>query len=221
MERLLEISQVNDVMVPELDEVDLEILRLLQADGRATHAAIGKVVGLTGPSVYSRVRRMEREGVIRGYTTLLDPSALQQTLVAYMRVGTHADAHEQGPFEDFVRGEPQILECHDVDGEDSYVVKIRTATPQTLRGLLARIRAIPGVTRTVTSIALLTIKEPGATGRLVDPEVPRGTNTDTEGEGLTRRSGSASCSAWVRHSQSARSSSPSCTPQRPAVSRPH
>lgn len=174
---------MNDMRPSGLDEVDLEILRLLQADGRATHAAIGKVVGLTGSSVYSRVRRMEREGVIRGYTTLIEPSALQQTLVAYMRVGTHADADEQGPFEDFVRGEPQILECHDVDGEDSYVVKIRTATPQTLRSLLARIRTIPGVTRTVTSIALMTIKEPGASGHLADPESLRGTSTDAEDRG--------------------------------------
>ena len=168
---------MDDTWPSELDEVDLEILRLLQADGRATHAAIGKIVGLTGSSVYSRVRRMEREGVIRGYTTLIDPSAVRQTLVAYMRVGTHAHADEQGPFEDFVRGEPQVLECHDVDGEDSYTLKIRTATPQTLRDLLVRIRAIPGVTRTVTSIALLTIKEPTASAHLADPDAPRGPTT--------------------------------------------
>ena len=169
---------MNDATAFDLDEVDLEILRLLQADGRATHAAIGKVVGLTGSSVYSRVRRLERVGVIRGYTTLIDPGALGQSLVAYMRVGTHADADEQGPFEEFVRGEPQVLECHDVDGEDSYMVKIRTATPQTLRSLLVRIRALPGVTRTVTSIALLTIKEPAASGHLADPETPRGINAE-------------------------------------------
>ncbi|MGW1196709.1 Lrp/AsnC family transcriptional regulator [Streptomyces sp. NPDC002536] len=155
-----------------MDDIDVQILRILQADGRATHAAIGKAVGLTGPSVYSRIRRMERDGVIRGYTTLIDPRALEQDLVAHMRVGTHADENEQQPFERFVHDEPQILECHDVDGEDSYVLKIRTATPQSLRRLLARIRAIPGVTRTVTSIALETIKEPTASAHLTAPQQP-------------------------------------------------
>ncbi|MFJ9712092.1 Lrp/AsnC family transcriptional regulator [Streptomyces sp. NPDC101234] len=155
-----------------LDDVDLRILKILQADGRATHAAIGKTVGLTGPSVLSRIRRMEREGIIRGYTTLIDPRALQQDLVAYMRVGTYADETEQEPLETFVRDEPQILECHDVDGEDSYVLKIRTASPQSLRRLLARIRALPGVTRTVTSIALETIKEPTASAHLISPQPP-------------------------------------------------
>jgi Lrp/AsnC family transcriptional regulator, leucine-responsive regulatory protein len=156
-----------------LDDVDLRILRILQADGRATHAAIGKTVGLTGPSVLSRIRRMEREDVIRGYTTLIHPRAFQQELVAHMRVGTYADETEQEPFETFVRNEPQILECHDVDGEDSYVLKVRTASPQSLRRLLARIRTIPGVTRTVTSIALETIKEPTASAHLTSPLPPR------------------------------------------------
>ncbi|MEY9964047.1 Lrp/AsnC family leucine-responsive transcriptional regulator [Streptacidiphilus sp. MAP12-16] len=160
-------------MTGELDAVDREILRILQADGRATHAAIAKTVGLTGPSVYSRVRRMERDGVIRGYTTLIDPQALNQGLVAHMRVVTRADADEQQPFETFVHGEPQVLECHDVDGEDSYVLKVRTGSPQTLRLLLARIRAIPGVTRTVTSIALETIKEPTASAHLTAPQPVR------------------------------------------------
>ncbi|WP_327320457.1 Lrp/AsnC family transcriptional regulator [Streptomyces sp. NBC_01235] len=163
---------MNEDVSLGLDHVDLKILKILQADGRATHAAIGKTVGLTGPSVYSRVRRMEREGIIRGYTTLIDPHALQQDLVAHMRVGTYADETEQEPFETFVRDEAQILECHDVDGEDSYVLKIRTASPQSLRRLLARIRAIPGVTRTVTSIALETIKEPTASAHLTRPQPP-------------------------------------------------
>ncbi|MGW2704656.1 Lrp/AsnC family transcriptional regulator [Streptomyces sp. NPDC001340] len=165
-------KQLNEDGTVGLDDVDLQILKILQADGRATHAAIGKAVGLTGPSVYSRIRRLEREGTIRGYTTLIDPGALRQDLVAHMRVGTRADETEQEPFETFVRNEPQVLECHDVDGEDSYVLKIRTASPQSLRRLLARIRAIPGVTRTVTSIALETIKEPTASAHLTSPDVP-------------------------------------------------
>lgn len=149
-----------------LDEQDLRILELLQADGRLSHAAIGKEIGMTGPSVYARVQRLEREKVIVGYAGLLDAAKIGRGLAAFVRVSTLAPLEYDGPFEEFVRHEPQIVECHDVDGEDSYILKVRTASPQTLRDLLAHIRSIPGVTRTVTSISLVTIKEPGSVGLL-------------------------------------------------------
>ncbi|SDY02270.1 Lrp/AsnC family transcriptional regulator, leucine-responsive regulatory protein [Amycolatopsis xylanica] len=155
-----------------LDEVDLRLLQALQADGRATHAALGKAVGLTGPSVYARIKRLERAGVIRGYTTIVDAGALGQDLVAYLRIGTKAGPDEAGPFEEFVHAEPRILECHDVDGEDSYIVKVRVGTPQELRALLAQVRALPDVYRTITSIALETIKETRGGGHLADPATP-------------------------------------------------
>ncbi|GAB2629784.1 hypothetical protein GCM10027168_71780 [Streptomyces capparidis] len=175
---------------PPLDSTARELLRLLQADGRATHAALGKAVGLTGPSVHSRIRHLERDGVIRGYTALVDPAAVDQSLVAFVRVSTRASADEQEPFEQFVRDEPQILECHDVDGEDSYILKVRTASPRTLRVLLSRIRAIPGITRTVTSIALETVKDVTESGHLADPsrlDDPTGTDrTGTDPAGPSR-----------------------------------
>ncbi|HEX2915125.1 MAG TPA: Lrp/AsnC family transcriptional regulator [Chloroflexia bacterium] len=150
-----------------LDEVDLKILELLQENGRLSHTAIGNQIGLTGPSVYSRVQRLERDGVIKGYAALLDAEKVGRGLAAFVRVGTLASADIDSPFEQFVLNEPQIIECHDVDGEDSYILKVRTSSPQTLRTLLARLRSIPGVTRTITSISLITIKEPGTAGLLV------------------------------------------------------
>jgi len=67
-------------------------------------------------------------------------------------------------FEQFVLGEEQILECHDVTGEDSYILKVRTDSPLTLRGLLAKLRMLAGVTHTVTSIVLTTVKEENVRG---------------------------------------------------------
>ncbi len=152
-----------------LDAIDLKILQILQEDGRQSLAALGKAVDLTGPSVYARLQRMEREGVIRGYTALLNPERLGQGLVAFIRVTTHASADENQIFEQFVVGEPQILECHDIDGEDSYMLKVRTSSPQALRELLSRIRGVPSVTRTLTSIALFTIKDNGSSVHLGAP----------------------------------------------------
>ena len=142
-----------------LDEIDLKILQLLQTDGRLSHAAIGKEIGLTGPSVYARVQRLERDGIIKGYSVLLDAEKLGQGLIAIVRVGTQAAMDESKFFEEFAIQEPQILECHDVDGEDSYILKVQTASPQSLRALLQRIRSLPGVTRTITSISLIKVKE--------------------------------------------------------------
>jgi Lrp/AsnC family leucine-responsive transcriptional regulator len=141
---------------------------MLQHDSRVAYATLGKAVGLSGPSVYARIQRLERTGTIRGYGAQLDPAALDQGLVAFIRISTQANIANDGPFERFVMTESQIVECHDVDGEDSYILKVRTSSPETLRALIAALRSLPGVTRTITSIALLTIKERGATGWLPD-----------------------------------------------------
>jgi Lrp/AsnC family leucine-responsive transcriptional regulator len=149
----------------ELDAIDVRILGLLRADGRITHAAIAKKVGLTGPSVHARVQRLEQAGVIRSYAAVLNPDAIGQGVVAFIRVTTFGAPVRKGDdtFEAFVGREARVLECHSVDGEDSYVLKVRTDSPRGLQDLLTRLRSIRNVSRTVTTIALDTIKEAGLT----------------------------------------------------------
>jgi Lrp/AsnC family transcriptional regulator, leucine-responsive regulatory protein len=144
-----------------LDDIDLKILDLLLQDGRISHTTIGKETDLSGPSVYARIQRMEREGIIKGYTTLLAPEKVGRGLAAFVRVRTQTPDYVNENFERFVQEEKQILECHDVDGEDCYILKVRTASTQSLQKLLATIRSFPGITRTVTTIALETLKEEG------------------------------------------------------------
>ena len=152
-----------------LDKIDWLILNELQKDGRASHAAIGKKVGLTGPSVYSRIQKMEREDIIKGYSVHLNSAKVGQGLLAFIRVGTYAStaSDEQDEFEKFVIGEARILECHDVDGEDSYLLKVRTDSFESLRNLLAQIRGISSVSRTVSSINMVTVKESGLNSPVV------------------------------------------------------
>lgn len=145
-------------MAVPLDALDLMILDHLRGDGRATHAAIARELGLTGPAVYARIKRMEDTGVIRGYRVDVDPVALGRPLLAFIRVTTRPQVGESDTFESMVGQEPRILECHDVDGEDSYLLKARCTSPVELRELLIQIRSIPHVTRTVTSIVLETVK---------------------------------------------------------------
>ncbi|HYY31296.1 MAG TPA: Lrp/AsnC family transcriptional regulator [Chthoniobacterales bacterium] len=99
--------------------------------------------------------------MIRGYLTSIDPQAVNQTLLAFVRVMVNASRKNELAFEAFVDEESSILECHDISGENSYMLKIRTDSPASLRRLLSRIRESRGVERTVTSIFLCTIKESG------------------------------------------------------------
>ena len=145
-----------------MDSIDLEILSLIQNDARVAHATVGERLGLTAPAVHARIKRLEREGIIRGYLTSIDPEAVNQNLLAFVRVMTNnAKGGDEEKLEAFLRQEPNILECHDISGEDSYLLKIRVESPSSLRQLLSRIRDYPGVERTVTSISLCTIKESG------------------------------------------------------------
>jgi len=144
-----------------LDDIDLKILDLLLQDGRIAHTAIGKQTDLSGPSVYARIQRMEREGIIKGYAALLAPEKVGRGLAAFVRVRTQTPEYESAVFERFIQEEEQIVECHDVDGEDCYLLKVRTASTQSLQKLLAPNRSFPGITRTVTTNALETLKEGG------------------------------------------------------------
>jgi Lrp/AsnC family transcriptional regulator, leucine-responsive regulatory protein len=144
-----------------MDAVDLQILSLIQNDARAAHASVGGKVGLTAPAVHARIKRLEREGIIQGYLTAINPAAVNLVLLAFVRITNNASGATEKVFEDFVRQEPNVLECHDTSGEDSYLLKIRTDSAESLRALLGRIRDFPDVERTVTSISLRTIKESG------------------------------------------------------------
>ncbi len=146
----------------QLDGIDRAILEKLRADGRATHAAIGRELSLSGPAVYARVKRLEETAVIRGYSISIDPAATGANLLAFIRVTTRPLQNETDDFESLASNDRRVLEVHDVDGEDSYFVKAACASTEDLRNLVADIRTLPQVLRTVTSIVLLTIKD-GAT----------------------------------------------------------
>jgi Lrp/AsnC family transcriptional regulator, leucine-responsive regulatory protein len=145
-------------MAAGLDAIDRQILGLLREDGRMPHSAIAKAVGLSGPAVHERVRKLEQSGVISGYSAVLDPEALDRTQVAFVMVtlseGSEFAADE--PIVARVCEEPDVLEFHRIAGQDCYLIKVRTATPKDLEKLLRRIRLIRGVARTRTTIVLST-----------------------------------------------------------------
>ncbi|MFN2489857.1 MAG: Lrp/AsnC family transcriptional regulator [Actinomycetota bacterium] len=145
-------------MAAGLDNVDRNILKLLREDGRMSHAAIAKAVGLSGPAVHDRVRKLEHRGVVAGYTCVLDPEALGLFHVSFVMV-TLSEGNEfaaDDPIVARICEEPDVLEFHRIAGEDCYMIKIRTRTNRDLERLLRRIRSIRGVARTRTTIVLST-----------------------------------------------------------------
>lgn len=145
-----------------LDDTDRKILELLQQDARMTNAAIGQEVGLSAPSVYERIKKMETKGVIKGYRAIVDAAALGQPVTAFIRLPSEATS---GSYEDFLKSvdkasrDPQVLECHSLAGEDCFILKVRVASPADLETLLHRLRSEAHIGRTISMIVLSTRKE--------------------------------------------------------------
>ncbi len=144
-----------------LDPVDLKILALLERDARLSNQAIGEAVGLTSSSVFERVKKLEKKGVIRGYTAVIDPAAVGRPITAFIRLMVGAQRGARSVAET-CRDEPEVMECHHVAGEDCYILKVRTDSPQGLERLLERLRSDSEVQRSVTAIVFSTAKESAA-----------------------------------------------------------
>ena len=142
-----------------IDETDRKILSLLKKDSRMQYAEIGKKVNLSAPAVHARVKRMEKDAVIRGYSVDINPVALGASLCAFIRIakskGLSADIAK------FLKEIPQIEECHSVAGEDCVMVKLRAQSPLELSKLLDSIRELEAIDRTLTVVVLETHFERG------------------------------------------------------------
>ena len=109
----------------KLDDVDRQILRDLQDDGRMTNVDLAKRAGISAPPCLRRVRALEDAGVVRGYHADLDAEALGYNVHVFAFVGltSQAEADLQA-FEKLVAAWPQVRECHMLMGETDFLLKI-------------------------------------------------------------------------------------------------
>jgi Lrp/AsnC family leucine-responsive transcriptional regulator len=108
-----------------LDDKDIQILNLLQTDGRITNADLAKAVNLSPPSVLQRVRALEKAGLIRGYVALLDPDRLGLKITALVMISL--SLHQERPIEQFrkqIQDIPEIQECYHVSGDFDFLLKV-------------------------------------------------------------------------------------------------
>jgi Lrp/AsnC family leucine-responsive transcriptional regulator len=142
-----------------MDHADSRIVDLLQRNARTTQSELARAVGLSQPAVAERIRKLEERGVITGYAARVDATKLGIDVAAFIGVGIEHPKFFEG-FTKKVKGLDEVLECHRVAGEDSYLLKVKTRNTRTLDHLLVEVlRTIPGVTRTQTTIVLASIKE--------------------------------------------------------------
>ena len=139
-----------------MDDIDRRIVALLRENARRSFRDIGEDVHLTAPAVKRRVDRLEREGVILGYTTIVDPSAFGWHTEAF--VDLYCDGRMPGEaVKRVVEREPGVVSAHTVAGEASALLHVRAHDTKDLEDTLERIRAADGITRTVTEVVLSTL----------------------------------------------------------------
>jgi Lrp/AsnC family leucine-responsive transcriptional regulator len=142
-----------------IDETDVIILDLLQENGRISQADVARVVGLAPSAVLERIRKLEGRGVIKGYTALVDPHAVEQRMLAFIAVRSAQAPGDESVAQALAQC-PEVLEVHHVAGDDCYLLKVRARDAEHIGQLLRhRFGRIPGVISTRTTIVLETVKE--------------------------------------------------------------
>jgi Lrp/AsnC family transcriptional regulator, leucine-responsive regulatory protein len=119
-----------------LDEINLRVLKELQADGRLGMAELGRRIGMSAPAVAERVQRLERAGVIRGYRAELDPGALGFPVSAVVRIRPSPGQLQR--VREIAAETPEVGECHRITGEDCYLVRLHLRSIDELEDVLDR-----------------------------------------------------------------------------------
>ena len=145
----------------DIGKIDRNILRDLQRDARISFAELARKVGLSTTPCKQRVKKLEQEGVIRGYQAILNPDALAAGLVVFVQIRLNRTA--QDVFEDFKKAAlelPEVQECYLVSGNFDYLIKARVADMAAYRALLGdTLLALPGVQESTSYVVMEQVKE--------------------------------------------------------------
>jgi Lrp/AsnC family leucine-responsive transcriptional regulator len=147
--------------VTELGSIDRNILRVLQRNGRMPYVEVAREVGLSVTPCKERIRRLEREGYIRGYHARLAPGKLGAGLVVFVQLRlnrTSEDSFEN--FTDAIAALPEVQECFLVSGSFDYLIKARVADMRAYRDLLGNtLLQLPGVQESSSYVVMEEVKE--------------------------------------------------------------
>lgn len=148
-------------MTDQLDRLDRNILAALSRDGRLSMAELAARVGLSKTPVVARVKRLERDGYIRGYAALIDHERMGEGHVAFVQVKlSDTRSAALNDFNKAVLAVPEIEQCHMIASSFDYLLKVRTKDIASYRRVLGeKISALPHVAQTSTFVAMETVKD--------------------------------------------------------------
>ncbi len=143
------------------DRIDRQILSLLQEDGRMTNVDLAERVGLTAPPCLRRVRALEEAGAIRGYHADLDPVSLGFGITIFALVSLRSQAESDlTAFENHIADIPEVRECHMLNGEIDFILKIVATDLKSFQEILTtKLTTAPNVTSVKTSLTIRTAKQ--------------------------------------------------------------
>lgn len=157
----------NRTMEYKLDEIDLKILRMMQNNARINNADLARELGMAPSAVLERVKKLEQKEVLLAYHAKINPTALEQRMLSFIFIKVDeiiGDEHTGRLLAEI----PEVLEVHDIAGDDGYMIKVRTADSLALVHLMRNsLSKIEGVISTRTIIVLQTVKEDN---KLIIPE---------------------------------------------------
>jgi Lrp/AsnC family leucine-responsive transcriptional regulator len=140
------------------DKKDIQILDILQADGRSTASDIAKEVDLSIPAVGERIKKLTEKGLIKQFSAILDHKQIGLDLTAFVFIiSEHSDHYNE--FIEKAKETKAIAECHSITGGGSHILKVRVKNSQSLEDFLYEIQNWPGVSRTQSNVVLSTYKE--------------------------------------------------------------
>lgn len=156
-------SNEPDETMPKLDNIDVDILETLQQFGRLTNVALAKQVGLSATPCLERVKALETEGLIAGYSANLSANRLGLGLTVFIEILLERTSEEAfGGFRDAIRRIPEIQECHMVAGGFDYLLKVRVPDMAAYRNFLGEVLAgVPGIRETHSYPVMEEIKDSG------------------------------------------------------------
>lgn len=141
----------------ELDQTDVKILKNLLADARLSNRQIARTVGVSVGTVIARIQKMEQEGIIKGYSTILDHEKLGYELTTITEITVSKGKLLE--VEKEIAKMPNVCAVYDVTGLTDSMVIVKSKTRKELSDFVKTVLAMPFVERTNTHVVLTTIKE--------------------------------------------------------------
>ena len=136
----------------DLDDRDRQLIALLRNDARTSVVELARALGTSRATVQNRMNRLERDGVIQGYTILLKPDAETRGVRALMSIAT--DTKKEREVIAGLRGYPDIVALHHTTGRWDLIAELRCTSLAQFNEVIGRVRLIDGVTNTESNLLL-------------------------------------------------------------------